>query len=63
VRLVEAVGPWSRGRAYLSFSEVTTAATAAYDDATCARLRAVRDAVDPERRIVANHPVGERRAA
>jgi len=63
VRLVEAVGPWSRGRAYLSFSEVTTAATAAYDDATCARLRAVRDAVDPERRIVANHPAGERRAA
>jgi FAD/FMN-containing dehydrogenase len=62
-RLVEAVSPWSRGRSYLNFSEVTTAADTAYDEATLVRLAAVRDAVDPERRIVANHPVGERRAA
>ncbi|MFC8734423.1 FAD-binding oxidoreductase [Luteimicrobium sp. NPDC057192] len=63
VRLVDALRPWSRGRSYLNFSEVATAADAAYDDGTLVRLAAVRDAVDPERRIVANHPVGERRAA
>ncbi len=62
-RLVEALRPWSHGRAYANFVESGLDEASAYDDAALARLRAVRDAVDPERRIVANHPVAERRAA
>ena len=46
------------GRAYLNFQDAPCGADAAFDGETLARLRAVRDAVDPNRRIVTKHPLG-----
>jgi FAD/FMN-containing dehydrogenase len=62
------VAPY-RGREYLNFVERPAQARGFFDDATWARLRAVKAAYDPEDRFRGNHhiPVGEdaalRRAA
>ncbi len=55
--LVDALGPWAGGRAYLSFAESTTDPATAFDAAGYARLRAVRARVDPDGLFRANHEV------
>lgn len=57
-RAVESLLPWSSGRTLLNFTEQPVDTGVAFEDATWARLCAVRDQVDPAGRFVANHPVG-----
>jgi FAD/FMN-containing dehydrogenase len=59
-RLVQALQPWSNGRALLNFTEERTDTRTAYGAGAWARLRAVRTLVDPGGLFVANHPVGGR---
>ena len=60
-------GPWRRssaalaayetGSAYLNFVEQPVDAATFYTDEAYARLRAIRAAVDPDGRMVANHRI------
>ena len=54
--LKEALAPWSAERHYFNFAESAEGARF-FDDATLARLRAVRDAVDPDRVLYGKHPI------
>ena len=51
-RVVEAMSPWSRGRQFVNFADRGGSAETAYDPETYARLRAVRQAYDPDERFV-----------
>jgi hypothetical protein len=52
-----ALAPWDTGSAYLNFVEQPSDAARFYTDEAYARLRAIRAAVDPDDRMVANHPI------
>jgi FAD/FMN-containing dehydrogenase len=56
-RLVTAMQPWVNGREYLNFAESAVDPARGYRAADYARLAAIRAAVDPEGRFVANHAV------
>jgi hypothetical protein len=56
-RLVAALSPRANGRKYLNFVEEPSDAAAGYRPAEWARLRTIRDAVDPAGVFHANHPV------
>ncbi len=53
--LVAALAPWAGGRAYLNFAERPTDVRTGFDEATYARLRAVRERLDPDGLLRANH--------
>jgi hypothetical protein len=48
---------YDTGATYLNFAERPTDAATFYRDESYARLRAIRAAVDPEARMVGNHPI------
>jgi FAD/FMN-containing dehydrogenase len=56
-RLVSALTPWGAGRQYLNFVEEPIDAANGYRPENWTRLRAIRDAVDPDGVFHANHPV------
>jgi FAD/FMN-containing dehydrogenase len=56
-RLVSALEPWTAGQKYLNFVEEPTDAAGGYRPENWARLRSIRDAVDPDGVFHANHPV------
>jgi FAD/FMN-containing dehydrogenase len=56
-RLTEALAPFDNGRAYLNFAERPRATRPAYSGDRWQRLTAIRDAVDPQGVLVANHPI------
>jgi FAD/FMN-containing dehydrogenase len=56
-RLVAALSPWAIERRFPNFTDHGGRAPSCYAPETWERLRAVRDAVDPGRRIVAGHEV------
>lgn len=55
-RLLEVMAPWTAPGRLLTFVDTAVDGRVAYGD-RWERLRAVRDAVDPDRVIVANHPL------
>ena len=55
--VIEALEPAREAHVYANFQDPPTPASALFDDGTLARLRAVRDRIDPDRRIVAKHPL------
>jgi FAD/FMN-containing dehydrogenase len=55
--LVAAMSPWANGRQYLNFAEHAVDARTGYDEASYARLQAVRAAVDPSGTFVSNHKI------
>jgi UDP-N-acetylenolpyruvoylglucosamine reductase len=57
-RVIDGFSEWSRRREYLNFLEEKVDPSRAYDDATLARLREVRDQADPGRVFQANHELG-----
>jgi FAD/FMN-containing dehydrogenase len=58
-RAVEALAPWASGGRCLNFDDADRAvdASAAYRAEDWGRLQRIRSAVDPHRRLVANHAV------
>jgi FAD/FMN-containing dehydrogenase len=52
-----AMAPYDNGSAYLNFAERPADPATFYDDESYARLRAIRAAVDPDGRMVGNHPI------
>jgi FAD/FMN-containing dehydrogenase len=60
-RLGDALSPFDTGRAYLNFAESAVPTRTGYGADRWRRLTAIRDAVDPDRVLAANHPVGEDR--
>jgi hypothetical protein len=56
-QVIDALAPARREHVYANFQDPPAPASALFDAATCDRLRAVRDAVDPDRVIIAKHPV------
>ena len=52
-----AMTAYDTGKGYLNFVEEPTDAATLYGDDDYARLRAVRAAVDPDGRMVGNHPI------
>ena len=56
-RVVAAMRRWAAGASYLNFVEQTTDASELFEAGAYERLRAIRAAVDPERRFVANHEI------
>ena len=59
-RVRAAVAPWTTGKDQLNFVERPTDPRRLFADEDYARLQAVRAAVDPEGRMVGNHPVPAR---
>jgi hypothetical protein len=57
-RLHDAMEPWRDGHQYLGFVEQHTDAAEAFDVDTYARLAAIRERVDPQRRFVVAHDIG-----
>jgi hypothetical protein len=55
---VAALQPWSNGRRFPNFTEDAVDPASMFDPDVLARLRVVRDAVDPSGRLVANHRLG-----
>jgi len=55
--LVDAMTPYSSGRSYLNFTETPVEVSASFPEATWRRLTGIRAAVDPDARLLANHPV------
>jgi FAD/FMN-containing dehydrogenase len=55
--LLDAMAPWDAGTGYLNFVENRDHARRFFDRQTYNRLRAVKEAVDPDHTILANHPV------
>jgi FAD/FMN-containing dehydrogenase len=55
--IVAALSPYDTGRAYLNFAGAPTDAATFYTDEDYARLQGVRAAVDPEGRMLGNHPI------
>ena len=56
-RIRDGLQPYSTGREYLNFNERESDASTFFDASTLARLRSVRDRVDPNRMFRANHPI------
>ncbi len=56
-RIVAAMGPWSRGRQYLNFSERPTASSAGFAEDAHARLLEIRARYDAVGVMRANHPI------
>ncbi|HVL94901.1 MAG TPA: FAD-binding oxidoreductase [Solirubrobacteraceae bacterium] len=56
-KLRTALAPFEARRSYLNFAEQPTDSRRLFDEATYARLRAIRAAVDPGERFVANHAI------
>ena len=56
-RAAEAVAPWGNGRNYLNFTESAVDTASGYDEASFARLQALRAEIDPDGLMVANHAV------
>ncbi len=56
-RAAEAVAPWGNGRHYLNFTESAVDTASGYDEASFARLQALRAEIDPAGLMVANHAV------
>jgi FAD/FMN-containing dehydrogenase len=56
-RLTAALRPWSSAGQYLNFAERPTDVSRAFEAATYARLRAVKDRLDPHGVIHANHGI------
>ena len=52
-----ALAEYDTGTSYLNFVEEPTDAARLYDEASYRRLRAIRAAVDPDARMVGNHPI------
>jgi hypothetical protein len=57
-RAAGALLPWSSGHRFLNFTDQEVDPAAAFGAATLARLRAVRDRLDPTRLFIANHDLG-----
>jgi hypothetical protein len=57
--LVTALSPWANGRQYLNFLEHEHDPRSGYDDASFARLQAVRAAMDPDGTVLANHRIAD----
>ncbi len=55
--LHDALAPYATGKAYLNFVEQPADSASFYADESYARLRAIRAAVDPDGRMVGNHPI------
>ncbi len=51
------IAPWTNPRTYLNFNHGESPVSTGYDAATFARLRTVRERVDPDRVLVPNHPI------
>ena len=56
-KVIAAMAAWSNGRRYLNFAEEDVDTRAGYDAAAYARLQAIRDRVDPDGVLMANHEV------
>ena len=56
-RIVEALGPWSRGRSYLNFAESPTDTRTAFSMETYARLQDVKARYDASGTARANHQI------
>jgi FAD/FMN-containing dehydrogenase len=56
-RLRTSLGRYATGKDYLNFVERPADPAAFYGDESYARLRAIRAAVDPDGRMVGNHPI------
>ncbi|HEX6788189.1 MAG TPA: FAD-binding oxidoreductase [Gaiellaceae bacterium] len=56
-RVLAAVDPWESGRDYLNFREDRTTGERLFSGETHARLRAIKEAVDPANVIRSNHEV------
>ena len=56
-RAVEALRPWASGGRYLNFDDNVVEVAAAYEQSAWQRLQQVRATVDPDRRLLANHPI------
>ncbi|GAA5153927.1 FAD-binding oxidoreductase [Nocardioides marinquilinus] len=55
--VVRALAPWSLASRVLNFADRRVDVAGGYDGEDWARLGATRDRLDPDRRVVANHPV------
>jgi hypothetical protein len=55
--LLEALAPWGASRAYLNFAESGRSPEALWGGEVAARLRRLKEAVDPDDVIRGNHPV------
>jgi len=58
--LLASVAPWTAPRAFLNLSERPTPAEALLGPEAAARARALRERLDPDGVMLANHPVGGR---
>jgi FAD/FMN-containing dehydrogenase len=56
-RLRQAIGPFSAGLGYLNFADGPMDVSTAFSPETWQRLRTIKGRVDPDGRIIANHPV------
>jgi FAD/FMN-containing dehydrogenase len=56
--LLAALAPWAASHAYLNFAETSRSPYALWGEHAAVRLRRIKQAVDPEHVILANHPVG-----
>jgi hypothetical protein len=56
-RVKTALTPWLGAGQYLNFAENAVDTSLSYGDATIARLRAIKDRVDPDGAIHANHAI------
>jgi FAD/FMN-containing dehydrogenase len=56
-RVVAAMRRWAARASYLNFAEQTTCASELFEAEAYERLRAIRQAVDPDRLFVANHAI------
>ena len=56
-RVIEALAPARKEHIYANFQDPPATASALFDAATVDRLRAVRDRIDPDRVVIAKHPV------
>ena len=56
-RAVAELARWSTGGRYLNFDDNVVEVSAAYPPAAWQRLQQIRTLVDPEQRLVANHPI------
>lgn len=57
MRGVAALVPWTADGRYLNFDDNAVEVSEGYGCVAWERLRVIRDRVDPERRLVANHPL------
>lgn len=56
-RVLYALAPWDSGRDYANFREARSTGERLFSDEAYARLREIKERVDPDDRIRSNHPV------